>query len=42
MRINGLDLGESPLLIAIQNQDEKMMEYLLRLGADPNGFDFQV
>ena len=35
-------LGETPLLIAVQNNDEKMVATLIRLGAHPDGTDFQV
>ena len=42
MNLNDPLTGETPLLIAIENNDEKMAEYLLRLGAHPDGPDFQV
>ena len=35
-------LGETPLLVAVRNSDERMMQFLLDLGAHPDVTDFQV
>jgi hypothetical protein len=35
-------VGETPLLVAVQKNDEIMMQFLLDLGAHPDVTDFKV
>jgi ankyrin repeat protein len=35
-------VGETPLLVAVKNNDEIMMQFLLDLGAHPDVTDFKV